>query len=137
MIKLKCDLSAGAENDACCITHKSKGAYCIYANAAGEIVASNDHTTVESNTASFTAEKWGIWSGATETLSSSAYNVANTSINDPFFEFFYCGGSRANIYTCYKYQRSSSTEKDGDPRFDTGSGKTEFRVYSSGTLGGL
>jgi len=29
--------------------------------------------------------------------------LSNTSVNDPFFQFFYCGGSRDFIYTCYKY----------------------------------
>ena len=29
--------------------------------------------------------------------------LTNTSVNDPFFQFFYCGGSRDFIYTCYKY----------------------------------
>ena len=80
-------------NDACCIKHKSKGAFCIHANQA-DIPASDDPTAVVSNTASFTDEEWTTWSGSAVDLEGSAYDVSNTSINDPFFEFFYCGGSR-------------------------------------------
>ena len=42
--------------------------------------------------------------------------VTNTSENDPFFNFFYCGGSRDHEYTCYKYMPVTSA--DGNPRFD-------------------
>ena len=128
-LKLKCTVEA--DNDACCIKHASKGAFCIHANSA-DIAASNDPTAVASNTASFTAEEWTTWSGATATLEGGDYDVSNTSINDPFFEFFYCGGSRDRIYTCYKYQRSTGI--NGDPRFDTDSGETAFYNYASGTL---
>ena len=61
--------------------------------------------------------------------------LSNTSVNDPFFQFFYCGGSRDFIYTCYKYQPKESSytydddgactkndKYDGHPRIYAGTG---------------
>ena len=54
------------------------------------------------------------------TLASTAVDeVKNTSEADPFFNFFYCGGSRDHTYTCYKYM--PVTGSDGQARFDTDS----------------
>ena len=44
--------------------------------------------------------------------------MQNTSEADPFFNFFYCGGSRDHKYTCYKYMPAVGT--DGDARFEAG-----------------
>ena len=58
--------------------------------------------------------------------------LSNTSINDPYFQFFYCGGSKDHTYTCYKYQRISS--KDGEPRFDTDSTSVKYLYWDGSTL---
>ena len=134
MLKLECDLTA--ENDACCIFSASKGGFCVLDNnAKGEILASDDHVNgVVANTATFTKAEFEAWdTGSREAVEASdATIINNNSVNDPFFQFFYCGGSRDHNFSCYKYQRSSSTEKDGDPRFDTDGG-AEFFIINSGS----
>ena len=45
--------------------------------------------------------------------------VENTSEADPYFNFFYCGGSRDHTFTCYKFM--PATGADGLARFDTDS----------------
>ena len=55
----------------------------------------------------------------TTNLADSGYLVENDDYGDTFFQFFYCGGSRDHIYTCYKYQAAIAS--DGYPRFDSDS----------------
>ena len=45
--------------------------------------------------------------------------MENTSEADPYFNFFYCGGSRDHTFTCYKFM--PTTGADGVARFDTDS----------------
>jgi 1,2-phenylacetyl-CoA epoxidase PaaB subunit len=92
---------------------------------AGTIAAAaNDALTVVSNTYTMTKAQYSAWSVtsdnmATTAAANKATALANTSVNDPYFQFFYCGGSQDHIYTCYKFQPTSGT--DGKPRFDTDS----------------
>ena len=105
--------------------------------ANGEIVsAASDAKTVVSNTYSMTAAQYTAWALTTDTLPVAAAankmtHLTNTSINDPYFQFFYCGGSRDHIYNCYKLQPSSST--DGNPRFDKDSSGVKALYYTSGS----
>ena len=45
--------------------------------------------------------------------------MENTSEADPYFNFFYCGGSRDHTFTCHKFM--PTTGADGVARFDTDS----------------
>ena len=57
--------------------------------------------------------------------------VQNTSEADPFFNFFYCGGSRDHKYTCYKYMPAVGT--DGDARFEAGASAIVVRYLNGAT----
>ena len=93
-------------------------------------------TTVESNTYTFTNAEYTTWANnGSPTANLSSTNLrANTSVNDPFFEFFYCGGSRDSQFTCYKYQPIAGT--DGDPRFDTTTAGANAVLFKSSGTGG-
>ena len=89
-MKLKCILAA--VDNACGFVHSTYGAQFIASNSAGEIVATNPTTTVESNTYTFTNTKYSAWvdAGSQVTLADSATAgdataVSNSSIADPFF----------------------------------------------------
>ena len=85
-----------------------------------------DTRDVVSNTYIFTKSQYSTWATTPETaadLSSVASTdideVENTSEADPYFNFFYCGGSRDHTFTCYKFM--PATGADGLARFDTDS----------------
>ena len=108
---------------ACCIASSNKGALCIVANDDGAIDAVSDTTTAESNTYALTESEWADFialadadrvlpphADATDGTDNEAlYLVNNNSENDSFFQFFYCGGSRDFLYTCYKYMPATDT----------------------------
>ena len=102
----------------------------ISANVSGEVAAVTDMTTAESITYAYLAADYTTWKASPAALA-SANLLLNTSINDPYFQFFYCGGSRDFIYTCYKYQPATST--DGLPRFDTDSTGVKAVYYNGST----
>jgi len=126
-MKIKCKLVA--ENNACGWLSSDKGAIMIESNTAGEIVANADTRTVASNTYTFTKANWTLWKGNKANLNAGAPATAvqNTSEADPFFNYFYCGGSRDHTYTCYKYMPAVSS--DGDPRFDKDSSGVKALGY--------
>ena len=129
MIKFYCQLAK--QNNACGIQHPSHGAIMIASDAAdGAIAANADTTQVTSNTYVMKKTEIEAWLTNSLNLSSTSYAVPNTSIADPFFQFFYCGGSRDHNYTCYKYQPRSST--DGNPRFDPGTSGAKGVYYITG-----
>ena len=132
VLKLYCELQQ--QDNACGLESKDKGAYMISStNAAGEIPAVSDTSTAESNTYSMTAAQTTTYVGAASNLDAAEATFrSNTSINDPFFQFFYCGGSRDHNYTCYKYQRVTSV--DGEPRFDTSSSGVRYLYWDGTTL---
>ena len=141
--KMECELVQ--VNNACGFLHPKHGAYWILANKEGEIAAVADVSTAVSNTVTMTKAQYDIWNGQykaatvdvkevirpkldgncsvksadgkTTTTVACANVVSNTSIADPYFQFFYCGGSRDFKFTCYKYQQIVS--ENGSPRFDT------------------
>ena len=85
-----------------------------------------DTRDVVSNTYIFTKSQYTLWAAdpsAAADLSSVASTaideVENTSEADPYFNFFYCGGSRDHTFTCYKFM--PATGADGLARFDTDS----------------
>ena len=85
-----------------------------------------DTRDVVSNTYIFTKSQYTDWASdpsAAADLSSVASTaideVENTSEADPYFNFFYCGGSRDHTFTCYKFM--PATGADGLARFDTDS----------------
>ena len=85
-----------------------------------------DTRDVVSNTYIFTKSQYTAWAAdpsAAADLSSVASTaideVENTSEADPYFNFFYCGGSRDHTFTCYKFM--PATGADGLARFDTDS----------------
>ena len=103
----------------------------IASNAEGEIQAEADTRTVASNTYIFTKSQYTAWKdGAATNLAdvTDVTMVQNTSEADPFFNFFYCGGSRDHTYTCYKYMPAVGT--DGDARFEAGSSATAVRFIT-------
>ena len=70
---------------------------------------------------SYSTEATGVnlsETGADSSIDFSTLAISNNSENDTFFQFFYCGGSRDFLYTCYKYQ--PATGSDGNPRFAAG-----------------
>ena len=85
-------------------------------SADGSITAPSDTTQVTSNTYALKSSEISSWIGNATVLSGTSYLVPNTSVSDPYFQFFYCGGSRDHNYTCYKYQPKAGS--DGNPRFD-------------------
>ena len=98
------------------------GAIMIVSNADGGIDSVEDTVDAVSNTYTMGQEDYVTWKnlGAPETnLVDSGYLVENTIYADPFFQFFYCGGSRDHIYSCYKYQVAIG--RDEYTRFDTDS----------------
>lgn len=115
MIKLRCELAK--QNNACGLRHPTHGAFMIGSDSAdGSITAPSDTTQVTSNTYALKSSEISSWIGNAVTLSGTSFLVPNTSVADPYFQFFYCGGSRDHNYTCYKYQPKSGS--DGNPRFD-------------------
>ena len=70
--------------------------------ADGSIAATSAVSTVVSNTYKMKKEVITAWLTTPVTLSSTNA-IPNTSVADPYFQFFYCGGSRDHTYTCYKY----------------------------------
>ena len=109
VLKIKCNFY-DSPNDACGLAHPSKGAIMIEAGSSGSIDAVVDTSTAESNTYTLTNAQLAAWKAETtsatalSTKSSSEVTFrSNTSVNDPFFQIFYCGGSRDFVYTCYKY----------------------------------
>ena len=133
VLKIRCELAQ--QNNACGFLSGSNGAVMIASDSAtGEIVAAaNDATTIVSNTYVLKKAEWDTWVAGPEfpIFSTTTYGTPNTSINDPYFQFFYCGGSRDHIYTCYKYQPTAGS--DGNPRFDTDSTGVKGVYYTSGT----
>lgn len=117
VLKIKCVMAA---NNACGLVSKEHGAIMIsggIGSTLGAITATTDSSTVESNTVVVNKAAYAAWSASPAVLTSSSSGaLANTSVADPFFQFFYCGGSRDYNYTCYKYQPIVSA--DGLPRFD-------------------
>ena len=72
-------------------------------STAGEIVATSSIASTTSNTYKLKATDITAWLTTPVALSGTAFGIPNTSIADPYFQFFYCGGSRDHTYTCYKY----------------------------------
>ena len=94
----------------------------ISSPAGGSVTAQSTTANVASITYALTKDEYDTWSASASTSplyngDETVYLTANTSINDPFFQIFYCGGSQDHNYTCYKYQPLVSS--DGAPRFDT------------------
>ena len=95
-------------------------------NTDGEIVAVTDTRDVVSNTYVFTKAQYTTWS-ETPTSAADLSSVASTAVDyventseaDPYFNFFYCGGSRDHTFTCYKFM--PTTGANGVARFDTDS----------------
>ena len=58
---------------------------------------------IVSNTYFMKKADYTAWLASPVNLSTTAFGVQNTSTADPYFQFFYCGGSRDHTYTCYKY----------------------------------
>ena len=115
VLKFRCELAK--QYNACGLRHPTHGAFMLGSDTAdGSITAPSDTTTVVSNTYAMKASEITAWIGTAVILSNTSYLVPNTSVADPYFQFFYCGGSRDHNYTCYKYQPKSSS--DGNPRFD-------------------
>ena len=95
----------------------------IEANAEGEIESVSDTSTVVSNTYVFKKAEYTTWFNLADdartwlaTSTTEVEAVQNTSEADPFFNYFYCGGSRDFTYTCYKYMPAVGV--DGNARFD-------------------
>ena len=102
VIKFYCQLAK--QHNACGLQHSTHGAVFISSDAAdGSIAANSDTSQVTSNTYVMKKTEVEAWIASAVNLSSTSYAVPNTSIADPFFQFFYCGGSRDHNYTCYKY----------------------------------
>ena len=117
VLKFKCQLAQ--QQNSCGLKHPTHGGFLINSDAAdGSIAATTSKSSVVSNTYVMKKADLNTWIDSPSNLvtTDSSY-VANTSIADPYFQFFYCGGSRDHTYTCYKYQ--PVTGSDGDPRFDT------------------
>ena len=143
VLKLYCNFYNEA-NDACGLAHDYKGAIMIEAGTSGSIDAVSDTSTAESNTYTLTNDQLDAWiaegTSATALSSKSSSEVTkrtNTSVNDPFFQIFYCGGSRDFVYTCYKYQSiykvgtggDTDDMEDGNPRFDPDQGNLRVVHY--------
>jgi len=130
VLKIRCELAQ--QNNACGFLSGSNGAVMIASDSStGEIVAAaNDAATIVSNTYVMKKAEWDTWLTTFPIFSGTTFGTANTSVNDPYFQFFYCGGSRDHIYTCYKYQPTDSS--DGNPRFDTDSTGVKGVYYTSG-----
>ena len=153
VLKFKCKITGDATTTsvnmgrACCIKSSAKGALCIVANEDGAIDAVADTTTAESNTYALIETEWDDFvalsdanrilspnASATDTVDNEAlYLVQNNSENDTFFQFFYCGGSRDFLYTCYKYMPATDTQ--GNPRFEAGGKGQAFFVQDNGIMG--
>ena len=127
VLKISCNLfntdSSSSMNNACGFRHSEHGAILIESRAAdaGQIQSNDDPTLVTSNTYAFTKDEWATVNTSTSVFETDFVSnyVGNTSQADPFFQFFYCGGSVDHNFNCYKYQRA--TGEDGNPRFDTDS----------------
>ena len=144
VLKIKCNFY-NTPTDSCGLGHPLKGAIMIEANTSGSIDAVSDTSTAESITYTLTATQLADWkdeetsaTALTDKSSSEVTFRSNTSVNDPFFQIFYCGGSRDFVYTCYKYQTIYSVAEgegenmlDGNPRFDPDQGSVEVLFYDS------
>lgn len=96
--------------------------------------------TLESNTYTQTKAQYTAWSAETalkelsDSLTTEATAVLNTSEADPFFNFFSCGGSRDFKYTCYKYMPAVTAS--GVLRFDPDTtGCFAMRFLTSNDIG--
>ena len=120
VLKIKCELSV--EGNACGMKSNADGTIMIASNSAGEVDSVSSTAEAESITYVLMQEEYVIWKNEgtpTQNLADTSYLVENNVYADTFFQFFYCGGSRDHIYTCYKFQPAVSV--DGYPRFDSNS----------------
>ena len=103
VLKFYCQLAR--QHNACGFKHAEHGAIFISSDdAAGQIVAEEGKTDqIVSNTYVMKKAEYTAWLASPANLSTTAFGVLNTSTADPYFQFFYCGGSRDHTYTCYKY----------------------------------
>ena len=103
VLKIECELSA--EGNACGLKSSADGAIMIASNAVGEIDSVSSTSETESITYVLLEEDYESWKNEgrpSQNLADTSYLIENTVYANKFFEFFYCGGSRDHIYSCYK-----------------------------------
>ena len=62
--------------------------------------------------------------------------LAGTSTNEEGFERWWCPTALAANYTCYRFQPTSTAEKDGDPRFSPEMSDLKAYFYDFSATGG-